>query len=158
MYPPGAVPNSLPTEPSTVPVVAEFYDEVVFTNPSEPFFRQLQRVGTNKVDCKHKEHVPEYYTDAEDFNALLEAQKFLQQELAVAKEQYAQVTRDLATVDSELQTKKAQVESSAASASSSTNNNTTKKSSAGSSKAAASSASAKRRAPPTKKQKTSSSS
>jgi hypothetical protein len=130
LYPPGAVPNSLPTEPSTTPVVAEFYDEVVFTNPSEKFFRQLQRLGSlPKVEFTHREHVPEY-TDVDDFNALIEAQKFVQNELMAAKESYAQVTSDLALVDADLQ--KAQADA----------------------KKSASKAAVKRRAPPAKKAKT----
>lgn len=43
LYPPGTPPNALPTDTET-PVLAETYDEVVFTDPSEAFFRSLTQV------------------------------------------------------------------------------------------------------------------
>jgi YEATS domain-containing protein 4 len=50
LYPPGSPPNVMPTDTET-PVLAETYDEVVFTDPSESFFRALTQVPTlPKVD------------------------------------------------------------------------------------------------------------
>jgi YEATS domain-containing protein 4 len=43
LYPPGTPPNVLPKDTET-PVVAETYDEVVFTDPSELFFKSLRQV------------------------------------------------------------------------------------------------------------------
>ena len=43
LYPPGTPVNSLPTDTET-PVLAETYDEVVFTDPSESFMKSLTQV------------------------------------------------------------------------------------------------------------------
>lgn len=46
LYPPGTpVTNTIPESSTQEPVVAEQYEEVVFTNPKESFFRQLQRLA-----------------------------------------------------------------------------------------------------------------
>jgi YEATS domain-containing protein 4 len=45
LYPPGTPPNALPKDTDTItPVIAETYDEVVFTDPSESFFKSLRQV------------------------------------------------------------------------------------------------------------------
>ncbi|KAL3918993.1 MAG: hypothetical protein SGILL_003978 [Bacillariaceae sp.] len=43
LYPPGTPPNVMPTDTET-PVLAETYDEVVFTDPTEGFFKSLTQV------------------------------------------------------------------------------------------------------------------
>ena len=84
-----------PTDTET-PVVAESYDEVVFTDPTETFFEQLQKVEQlPALVYSQADHFPTY-ADTEDAQALMEADKFLQRELAAIQER-------LKTVDEELQ-------------------------------------------------------
>lgn len=102
------------------PVVSEKYDEVVFTNPKETFFQQLQSVGrAPPVKYSQEDHFLQY-SDTKEMKLLLEAHAFLQSELAVAKERLLQVDGDLAQVDEALRNqqeerKKAAAASSAAS-------------------------------------------
>jgi hypothetical protein len=103
LYPPGAVPNVLPIRDTSEPVVAETYDEVVFTDPNETFFRQLTQVAVApKIEFPHLQHVRQIFSDQEDFLALLEAKKFLEGELARVKERFQVVSEDLLTVDQAL--------------------------------------------------------
>mmetsp|Transcript_9084 Transcript_9084/g.17324 ORF Transcript_9084/g.17324 Transcript_9084/m.17324 type:complete len:267 (+) Transcript_9084:50-850(+) len=95
LYPPGTPSNVAPTDTET-PVVAESYDEVVFTDPTETFFEQLQKVEQLPPSVySQADHFPTY-ADTEDAQALVEANKFLQRELAAIQER-------LQTVDGELQ-------------------------------------------------------
>ena len=104
LYPPGAPPNTLPKDDNIEPVVAEKYDEAVFTDPNETFYRQLGQIAVApKIDFVHWEHVRNInYSDEEDFMALLEASKFLQSELVKVKERYKMVSNDLQVVDQAL--------------------------------------------------------
>lgn len=96
LYPPNTPPTAAPPTDTETPVVAESYDEVVFTDPTETFFEQLQKVGRlPALQYSQQAHFPSY-ADTDDAQALLEAQKFLQTELAAVQER-------LRTVDSELQ-------------------------------------------------------
>ena len=75
------------------PVIHEFYDEVVFTDPTESFHNQLMsgslstgeipKVKSNELAVQESF---KSYSDLEDFNILLEAQKFLENELASVKD------------------------------------------------------------------------
>jgi len=77
-------------EKEVQPVLHEVYDEVVFTNPTETFYKQLMK--SNKITPKiysHEASVQESfksYSDENDFKTLLEAQKFLHAELGFVKE------------------------------------------------------------------------
>ena len=87
LYPPGTPANTLPTDTDT-PVIAESYDEVVFTNPTEVFFRMLQAVRdapTIEEEYSQHKHFGQF-SDTEDVHALLEAQKFLRDQLRTARE------------------------------------------------------------------------
>ncbi|KAG7354386.1 YEATS family protein [Nitzschia inconspicua] len=126
LYPPGTPPNVLPTDTET-PVVAETYDEVVFTDPSESFFRALTEVpamekvelfseedeneeewkgGGNNNSSGSRKHPSEFlnslYSDQEDFLTLIAAQKFLQDELEKAKQRFQVVNEEIAIVDQKL--------------------------------------------------------
>lgn len=93
LYPPGAPANTLPTDTDT-PVVAESYDEVVFTNPTEAFFRMLQAVRdapTIEEEYSQHKHFGQF-SDTEDVHAVLEAQKFLKEQLRTARERLKAVT------------------------------------------------------------------
>ena len=93
LYPPGTPVNTLPTN-TDKPVVAESYDEVVFTDPTEAFFRTLQavrEVPTVKELYSQHEHFG-VFSDADDVHALLEAQKFLREQLRTARERLKAVT------------------------------------------------------------------
>jgi YEATS domain-containing protein 4 len=95
LYPPGTPVNAIPTN-TEKPVVAETYDEVVFTDPTESFYGQLMQLSSaTKLEYSQQDHF-EQFVDNDDLQALLEAQKFLKQELVTVKER-------LLTVDVELQ-------------------------------------------------------
>ena len=82
--------------------MAETYDEVVFTDPSQTFFHQLQNLTkAPTIEYSQQEHFLKY-SDTEDMKALLEAEKFLKNELVVAKERLMQIDTDLAQVDDAL--------------------------------------------------------
>jgi hypothetical protein len=100
LYPPGQ-PVHIPQDTET-PVVTEIYDEVVFTNPTETFFQQLNSIrSVPTVTYSQQAHFPKY-SDTEDMKALLEAQKFLKNELELAKERFMLVDEELAKVDEAL--------------------------------------------------------
>jgi hypothetical protein len=82
------------------PVVAENYDEVVFTDPNETFYRQLMRISVvPKVECSQQEHLQKIFNDKGDFLALMEAQKLLQEELGKAKQRFRVISDELQSVD-----------------------------------------------------------
>uniref|UniRef100_A0A7S1Z287 YEATS domain-containing protein n=1 Tax=Ditylum brightwellii TaxID=49249 RepID=A0A7S1Z287_9STRA len=88
LYPPGLT-QITPATTSKEPVVHEFYDEVVFTDPTEAFHRQLMRSSVLPRIQSHEPTVQENfptYADEEDFKALLAAQKFLEDELRDVKD------------------------------------------------------------------------
>jgi YEATS domain-containing protein 4 len=102
LYPPGTAPNAAPTDTETA-VVAESYDEVVFTDPSETFYTQLLRVAnlppiTTYTQLKHFKGL----SDSEDMASLIEAQKFLHQELSAVKERMMGVDQSMQEVDAAL--------------------------------------------------------
>jgi YEATS domain-containing protein 4 len=74
------------------PVKSEVYDEVVFTDPTETFHRQLTQstiAGNVPLVSSQEPTVQKYllpYSDEDDFKSLLEAQKFLENELMVVKD------------------------------------------------------------------------
>ena len=82
------------------PVVAENYDEVVFTDPNETFFQQLMRISVvPKIEYSQQDYLQKVFSDNEDFLVLMEAQKVLQEELAKAKAQFRVVSEELQSVD-----------------------------------------------------------
>jgi Fe2+ transport system protein B len=85
-------------------VVSEIYDEVVFTDPSESFFQRLVDVRyAPSVEAKYSQHMHfKTFSDTVDVHALLEAEKFLQQQLRDAKERLKSVDEDLEQVDEDL--------------------------------------------------------
>jgi hypothetical protein len=103
LYPPGAAPNVLPTSDTSVPVVAETYDEAVFTDPNETFYRQLTQISVApKIEFTHKEHVQQVFSDQDQFLQLIEGKKFLEGALRSVKERFQVVSGDLAVVDQAL--------------------------------------------------------
>ena len=103
MYPPGAPANAVPTDTVT-PVVAESYDELVFTNPTETFFGQLQQLANQPplLEPYSQQKHFQKFSDTQDFQALLAAQRFLQQGISRVKERLQAVDTDLAQVDEAL--------------------------------------------------------
>lgn len=89
------------TSSNNLPVVSESYDEVVFTDPTESFFRKLQAVSTaptiGQLYTQHQHFAS--YSDTEVFHTLLAAQEFLQNELALAKQRFVTAQTDLQAVD-----------------------------------------------------------
>jgi hypothetical protein len=100
LYPPGSAPQSVLTDTET-PVVAEKYDEVVFTDPHESFFLQLQSIANlPTISTQYREHAwfPTY-SDFGTFQALLEAKKYLEQALKDVKKRQILVDNDLEEVE-----------------------------------------------------------
>lgn len=118
LYPPGTPANAAPTNTET-PVVSEIYDEVVFTDPSETFFEQLQAVReASSVETEYSQHKHfTKFSDMDDVHALLEAQKFLRQQLRDAKERLKCVDGELAEVEQDLASSFEQLQQRAAAAS-----------------------------------------
>jgi hypothetical protein len=84
-------------------VIAENYDEVVFTDPHEQFYRQLMRISVApKAESSQDEHLIENFRDENDFLALIGAQKFLSEELSKVKERFQVVSDELLIVDQDL--------------------------------------------------------
>jgi hypothetical protein len=97
LYPPGTPVNAIPTN-TEKPIIAETYDEVVFTDPTESFYGQLMQLSSaTKLQYSQQDHFEEF-VDTDDFQALLEAQKFLKQELVTVKERLLNVDVELQQV------------------------------------------------------------
>lgn len=111
LYPPvdPKAPPKAVLDPSKVPppVISEFYDEVVFTDPTPTFHRQLLSYSANdmpKVESLEpsvQKHLTTY-SDESDFKTLLEAQAFLQKELESTKARIAVADDSRAALDEAL--------------------------------------------------------
>ena len=87
------------------PVIHEFYDEVVFTDPTESFHEQLQRWSVLPKIKSQEENIHEYlptYGDDDDFKAFLEAERFLQLELTNVKDRIMKADTESQDLDSQL--------------------------------------------------------
>lgn len=116
LYPPGTPISTQPTD-TTTPVIAESYDEIVFTNPTESFYQQLQSIATapscqQQLYSQHT-HFPTY-SDTQDCQAMLQAQKLLQEHLAQVKQNLIQLDHDLAHVEEALRVQQEEVRKKAA--------------------------------------------
>ncbi|KAL7544612.1 hypothetical protein ACHAWF_007989 [Thalassiosira exigua] len=92
---------------TTVPVVAEKYDEVVFTNPKAEFHRSLVGARKKKLPypLSNEPSVADHfrtYGDEEDVRTMLAAKQFLEGELRGAKDRLARVDKELEAVRGEL--------------------------------------------------------
>jgi hypothetical protein len=97
------VPTASSLAEDAAPVVAETYDEVVFTDPHESFYRQLMTVPlAQKVESTQQEYLTKVFDDKDDLLALIEAQKFLQDELSKAKQKFKVVSDEMTTVNQAL--------------------------------------------------------
>jgi hypothetical protein len=109
LYPPGApatvAAGSTGTAASTTePVVAEEYDEVVFTDPNRAFADALHSISslpTVESQYSQKDHFL-VFSDADDANVLLEAQQFVQDQLASVKQRMLHVDAEMKEVDAAL--------------------------------------------------------
>ena len=103
LYPPGTSANVIPTN-TEVPVVSEVYDEIVFTNPNETFFLDVLAISDSpSIEQEYTQHKHfTKFSDTADMHALLEAQKFIQQQLQITKERYVRLTEELDTVEIEI--------------------------------------------------------
>jgi len=123
LYPSNAPASADPSTymTTTVPVVSERYDEVVFTNPKVVFHKQLldgqQQQQTNTKTKKrkknkqltyplsHESSVIEHfrtYGDEMDVKAMLAAREFLQKELRTVKDRLIKVDDELEEVKDKL--------------------------------------------------------
>ncbi|CAB9500274.1 AF-9 homolog [Seminavis robusta] len=103
--PPGTAPSALPTSNPNVPVVSESYDEVVFTDPTEQYYRDLLEVGKLKPVTLKEERVQAAvaeYNDEQTFLQLLEAKQFLTQELQQVKSRFQRVDTETKDIDSSI--------------------------------------------------------
>lgn len=104
LHPPGAPTTISAAADTTTPVVSEVYDEVVFTDPNENFFQQLQDVrNVLSIETEYSQHKHfTQFSDTNDTLALLEAQNFVQRQLSEAKERLKLVDDDLEQVENNL--------------------------------------------------------
>lgn len=92
-------------QPTKEPVVSERYDEAVFTDPKEFFFQSLMRVADlPKIQSADAavQACFQSFSDEDDFQRLLEAQKFLTKELEQVKTRMKIATQETDSVDNEL--------------------------------------------------------
>jgi len=85
--------------------VAETYDEAVFTDPNEAFYQQMQRIAIVPKIQSNDAQVQECflkYSDNDDFQKLVEAQRFLEKELSSVKERMKLATEEVEQVDGAL--------------------------------------------------------
>ena len=85
-------------------MIAETYEEVVFTDPTESFFKQLQAVRDSPtVEAEYSQHKHfGKFSDMDDVQALLEAQKYLREQLRTAKERLTNVAEDMVKVEQDM--------------------------------------------------------
>jgi len=103
LYPPGMT-QVTPTN-TKEPVVSEHYDEAVFTDPVESFYRQAMRASVApKIQSNEPavQTVFGIFTDDEDFKFMMAANEFLEKELEVVKGKLLQVDQDISQIDKEL--------------------------------------------------------
>jgi len=89
------------------PVLHEFYDEIVFTNPTESFYEQLQRWPNLSKIISNQKSIMEYlpqYSDEEDFKKLLEAQRFLEEQLINVKDRIQKADAESEKLDEQIVT------------------------------------------------------
>lgn len=125
LFPPGTGPITPPKETSSSskePIIHEYYDEVVFTNPSESFHRQLMRASVLprivSAEPLVQANFP-MYSDEDDMKRLLEATKYLEDAVADVKRRIGLADEARDEIDMEMARLKAAASSSSASTSSS---------------------------------------
>jgi YEATS domain-containing protein 4 len=116
LYPSAASDNKHSSLKDGEPVIHETYDEVVFTDPTEIFYKQLilghgggslndsYPLTFPKVyfhEASVQERLP-LYSDEDDVKALLEAQKFLSTELSSVKDRILKAKQAKAELDQAL--------------------------------------------------------
>ena len=78
------------------------YDEIVFTDPTETFYKQLLQVSSLPTILLKEDRVQEglaTHSDEQTFQALLEAKKFLEKEITGVRERFEQVEGEMVQVD-----------------------------------------------------------
>ncbi|KAF4042674.1 YEATS family [Phytophthora infestans] len=88
LYPPNSQPAS-----TKKPVVSEFYDELVFNEPTEFFYKKLM-AGPDRQSppLTMQDHLPTY-SDVEVLKTLARAENFVQKEIKELKERIAEHTK-----------------------------------------------------------------
>ena len=92
---------------TTVPVVSEKYDEVVFTNPKLEFHNLLLSANKGKIEypLSNESANLEYfrtYGDEEDVQRMLAAKKFLEGELQTVKDRLLKADNELEDIKTSL--------------------------------------------------------
>jgi hypothetical protein len=102
LYPNRAAPSADPASymNTTVPVVSEKYDEVVFTNPKLEFHSMLLSADKGKIEyplSKEEANLEFFriYGDEEDVQRMLAAKQFLDGELRNVKDRLAKADKEL---------------------------------------------------------------
>lgn len=135
LYPPGLPPQivtaaasnnnaattpALPLPaPTNEPVISEFYDEIVFTDPTEVFYQQLKRADVMPKLAVTNTHCAEYWkrpSDDHDVKVLAAAQNFLDQELLAVKERILKAEEDKIQLEEQIRTVSAQAQAATAAA------------------------------------------
>lgn len=105
LYPPGTLATvALGSASAAEPVVAEDYDEIVFTDPNRTFADALHSISslpTIESQYSQKDYF-RVFSDADDAKMLLEAQQFIQDQLASVKQRMLHVDDEMREVDAAL--------------------------------------------------------
>jgi YEATS domain-containing protein 4 len=105
------------------PVIHDFYDEVVFTDPTESFHAQLLGSGSEsvtrsipKVESQEPSVQASFqpFSDGKDMHALLEAQKFIESELVAVKDRILRADWSKYELDSAISSVHAKAKAAAA--------------------------------------------
>ncbi|TFJ86066.1 hypothetical protein NSK_002886 [Nannochloropsis salina CCMP1776] len=84
--------NSATSQPNNKkPVVHEYYDEVVFTDPTEEFYQCLQHLGETKTHRHTLQDLFPLYSDVEDIRRIQAAHEFVTDQLRTAKDKLLRV-------------------------------------------------------------------
>lgn len=84
--------NSASAQPNNKkPVVHEYYDEVVFTDPTEEFYQCLQHLGESKTHRHTLQDLFPLYNDVEDVRRIQAAHEFITDQLRTAKDKLLRV-------------------------------------------------------------------
>ncbi len=106
----------LPT-PSKEPVLSEYYDEIVFTDPTEAFHQQLQRAEIMpRLTVTNTECAPYWKrpSDDNDIKSLIAAQGFLDHELLNVKERILKAEEEKVQLEDQIRTVTAQAQAATA--------------------------------------------
>lgn len=110
LYPPGNQQLDMKT-----PVVHEFYDEVVFTEPREEFFQHMLLHQHDEAPEHPLQHHFPVYSDVDDIERITEAREILRQQTLGLKERITRLDGEIEAYRNQLNTVAAKASASASS-------------------------------------------